>query len=80
MEIPLTGKKFKDKVRGYGILLDDFAKEAKVSPATASSFYNGKDIYLSTYTKLIEALHRFKAEKQSNQIQEELNEKEEQTP
>ena len=53
----ITGKQFKDKVRGAGLKLEDVAKKAGVSVSTASSWYNGhQDIHLDgTYNKLVEA-------------------------
>ena len=61
MNKTITGKEFKDKIRGAGILLEDFAKKADVSPATASAWYNGGDIYLSTYDKLVSAYNELTA-------------------
>ena len=54
----ITGKQFKDMVRGAGLKLEDVAKKAGVSASTASAWYNGhQDIYLDvTYNNLISAI------------------------
>ncbi len=54
----LTGKEFKAMVRGADLLLSDVAKEAGVSEAAASRWYNGTDILASTYNKLITAFEK----------------------
>lgn len=55
-----TGKQFKDMIRGAGLRLEDVAKEAGVSASSASKWYNGDDIYFSTYNKLIAAYEKLK--------------------
>jgi len=55
-----TGKELKNMIRGEGVKLKDFAKKAEVSASTASKWYNGGEIYLSTYNKLIAAYETLK--------------------
>jgi len=56
----LTGKEFKDMVRGAGLQLNDVADEAGVSRNAASMWYNGhRDVLLDgTYNKLITAFEK----------------------
>lgn len=56
----LSGKQFKDMVRGAGLQLKDVADEAGLSTTTASEWYNGhRDILLAgTYDKLITAFEK----------------------
>ncbi len=58
----ITGKQFKDKVRGAGLKLEDVAKKAGVSVSTASGWYNGhQDINKAgTYDRLVEAFEELK--------------------
>lgn len=57
----ITGKQFKDMVRGAGLKLEDVAKKAEVSGSTASAWYNGhQDIQIGTYDKLIGAYESLK--------------------
>ena len=60
MEETLTGKQFKAQARGADIRLEDIAKEAKLAPATPSAWYNGSDIYKSSYDKLVGAFNKLK--------------------
>lgn len=62
----VTGKQFKNLVRGTGLTMQQVQKEAGLSSGSVSLWVNGKnDILLEgTYNKLVAAFEKLKAQEE----------------
>ena len=56
----LTGKQFRNMVRGNGLTVAAVVKEAGVSDSNINRWVNGKHRITSTYDKLIAAYEKLK--------------------